>query len=101
MTLVHVMQDWAPVHPVDKKAAMAAHVAPRPSKQPPLSVAIDARMKTMLEYHRIHRLMTLHALADETGIPEERLAAYESGRSFPDARDIDVLQTLFKTQLLP
>lgn len=99
MTLVHVMQDWAPVQPkaVDKKA----RVAPRPSKQPPLSVAIDARMKTMLEYHRIHRLMTLRALADETGIPEERLAAYESGRSFPDARDIDVLQSLFKTQLLP
>ena len=99
MTLVHVMQDWAPVQRVLKKEA--ARAAPRPSKQPPMSVAIDARMKTMLEYHRIHRLMTLRTLADETGIPEERLAAYESGRCFPDARDIDVLQTLFKIQLLP
>ena len=94
------MQDWAPVQRTGTVKREAR--VPRPSsKPPPLSVAIDTRMKSMLEYHRIHRLLTLRALADETGIPEERLSAYESGRSFPDAREIDVLQTLFKTQLLP
>lgn len=98
MSLVHVMQDWAPVRTQPKRDT-EKHTIPKRS-HPPLSMEIDIRMKRMIEYHRIKILMTQHQLSNSTGIPIDRLIAYETGDKFPDARDIDVLQAWFKTRLL-
>lgn len=61
---------------------------------------VSPTMRTMIEYFRIKRGMTIQDLSNETDIDVQNLIKYENGAMFPRSQDINLLQNVLDTRFI-
>ena len=98
MALQYVGEDWsrAPSNVLRAADAVVVHETLTSSH-----VAIDSQVRTKIEYLRIRNQLTVSRLASLTRISEAVLQQYERGTRFPSAVDINRLQEVLQTKLVP